>query len=155
MNIRKPASFCHLIVYSKPAWSDSIYIQWWDSDKYCNFTYEDLESGELWRLRSLRTSNSPPSFQDLMTTVLHAVMQRMLCLLLLAIHRACKIPKLIQIWHTNTMVKEQVVVVGSTQEAEIQHDHAKNLKDETSSGGYNRLVSTSSIAAALVFLCAF
>jgi hypothetical protein len=45
--------------------------------------------------------------------------------------------------------------VGSTQEAEIQHDHAKNLKDETSSGGYNRLVSTSSIAAALVFLCAF
>jgi hypothetical protein len=47
VNVRKPASFCHLIVYSKPAWSDSIYIQWWDSDKYCNFTYEDLESGEL------------------------------------------------------------------------------------------------------------
>lgn len=43
-----PTAFCHYVVVSQPnPDSDEIFLQWWDSNKYCNFTYEDLIDGSV------------------------------------------------------------------------------------------------------------
>jgi hypothetical protein len=46
--VATPVAFCHYVVVSQPdPDSDEVYFQWWDSNKFCNFTYEDLVDGSV------------------------------------------------------------------------------------------------------------